>query len=180
MSEDVNVNIDDRTEGDVVEASAVPVTLGTRVYKIRPAKGLKYGRRVRELAGPLIKNIGGLGQLFKVLFEKEVHKLSSDPDKAASAFAAMIGERGMDSLLDIAQTICGPGLDNYIDMMYFYCPELEADKAYIEGDEVPGEGADSKQLLTVFVLIGIFEYGPFVLTLRNVMETQSKTSVGTT
>ncbi len=143
----MNTEVKERTEADVLERAPVKVTLGGREYELWPRKGRKHTRRLREKLGGMLAQVDNLGDLIGMVVEKKVNKLDGEV---------------LASIVPLIQKFIGPGMDELLDIVYDYCPAIEADRDFLEGDEDPDAGATDAEFFVALASIIGMTFGPFV------------------
>ena len=128
----------ERTVSDALAGAPVTVSLGGREYEIYPKKGKKHTRGFRARLAPIL-----------------------------TMAQQQAGVQDGQLAVDIASVLnlLGPELDEYLDIVYEWSPEIAADRAFLEGEEIEGEGSTDAEFLVALIEIAGLVYGPFASAL---------------
>lgn len=190
---------DESTVGTKDEAEGTggtEVTLGGRMYVIRPIRGRANSRWFRRQVGPIIENIEGIAPLAMLLADKK------------DGVNIQLEKEHVSALVGIFKQLGGPQFDVLLDTVYRYCPAIAKDREFLEGyvvsedglvldvagvallkDEesgefigepaMSGEGASDEEFLDAFLVVMKMVYGPFVQMLGLKMKTPNPASTMT-
>lgn len=135
---------EERTEAEVLSGAPIEVNLGGRVYPLSPRVGRKYTRVMRHKLAELLGDVDQLVELMQAAMAKETTELS--------------GGR-LEAMASIVKRMTGPQIDEALDLVYEYAPNIAADREYLE------ENATDAEFMGALWAIIRLSYGPFVSAL---------------
>ena len=154
----------ERNEDEVLSGEGIAINIGGREYLLKPRKGLATGKKVREAVDPLISDVRGFIELVKACFASGLNKFDSDNPEATELSLEAFGDKELSSMTALAKIAFGSDIFKFINLAIDYFPCLDKDREWLET-----EGATTKDFIPILIYMGVYEYGPFVTQVKQLI-----------
>ena len=133
----------ERTDEQINREEPVIVTMAGQQFELSPRRGHAVTRQIRKAIGDLLPDAADIAQVVQQFTDGGAHEVDGE----------LAG-----NLVKVILPLLGSGLDDLLDVIYIYSPEILADKERIEADG----GATEAEYLTALMSVMALIYGPFV------------------